>query len=327
MSRSPTLLAVVIAVAGVALVVWQIQSVGLDAVVSGFKAVGPAGFAAVLGISFLRYLVRSLAWTTLIVPPPGHSDVPLRSATAATIGGDALGNLSFLSLLVSEPAKALYLTRYVPAEEALGALTAENFFYSVSVAMVILAGTLTLLATIVLPDAWRNAAWLALVLMGTVLLIATWLAWKRPGVASRLRVREGGWLGRALVRVHTLERIAYRGLRAGPWRLTVVIGAEVAFHALSILESWLTLYLLTGSSQWLNAFLFDTLNRIINVVFRLVPLRVGVDEVSASGLADLIGLGSATGLTMALVRKARVLAWVAVGLGLTGRRALARTSR
>jgi len=323
-TRSPSLIAALIAVAGLALVVWQIRDVGLDTVWAGFRAVGPLGFAAILTLSFLRYLVRSLAWTTLIVPPPGRPSVPLRSVTAATIGGDALGNLSFLSLLVSEPAKALYLTRHVPAEEALGALTAENFFYSVSVAIVIVAGTVTLLATFVLPDAWRNAAWLALALMGAVLLIATLLAWKRPGLTTRVHLREDRWLGRALARLRALERITYRGLRTSTWRLVTVIGCEVAFHALSIFESWLTLYLLTGSSQWLNAFLFDTLNRIINVVFRLVPLRVGVDEVSASGLADLIGLGSATGLTMALVRKARVLTWVAVGLGVTGRRALAK---
>jgi len=309
---------------GVALVIWLIRSVGVDEIVGGFRAVGPAGFAAVLVLSLLRYTARSVAWITLIVPPAGSTPVPVRSAIAATIAGDALGNLSLLSLLVSEPAKALYLTRHVPAEEALGALTAENFFYSVSVALVILAGTLTLLATFVLPDTWQQAAWSALGLMALVLLAAAWLAWKRPGVTSRLSWRDDTWPGALLRKVRVLETIAYRGLRVSPWRLGVVTACEVIFHILSIIESWLILYLLTGSSQWLNAFLFDTVNRVINVVFRVVPLKVGVDEVSASGLADVIGLGTGVGLTMALVRKARVLAWVGVGLAISGRRALRR---
>lgn len=324
MTRTSRLIPVGVAVAGIALVIWQIQSVGLDAVVAGFNLVGPAGFAAVLALSFLRYTVRSIAWVTLIAPPPGHSAVPLRSAIAATIGGDALGNLSFLSLLVSEPAKALYLTRHVPAEEALGALAAENFFYSVSVALVILAGTLTLLATFVLPEAWHTASWMALGLMGLVLAGAVWLAWKRPELATRFGANDAHLFGRLIGRVGTLERIAYRGLRTSPGRITIVITCQVTFHALSIIESWLTLYLLTGSSQWLNAFLFDTVNRVINVVFRVVPLKVGVDEYSASGLAELIGLTTATGLTMALVRRVRVLTWVAVGLVITGRRAVRR---
>ncbi len=324
MSWTSRLIPVSVAVAGVALVIWQIQSVGLDAVVTGFNMVGPAGFAAVLALSFLRYAVRSIAWVTFITPPPGHTAVPIRSAIAATIGGDALGNLSFLSLLVSEPAKALYLTKHVPAEEALGALAAENFFYSVSVALVILAGTLTLLATFVLPDVWLTASWLALGLMGLVLAGALWLAWKRPELATRLGANDAHLFGRLLGRVGTLERIAYRGLRISPTRVAIVIACQLTFHALSILESWLTLYLLTGQSMWLHAFLFDTVNRVINVVFRVVPLKVGVDEYSASGLAELIGLTTATGLTMALVRRVRVLTWVAVGLVIAGRRAVRR---
>lgn len=324
MTWTSRLIPVGVAIAGIALVIWQIQSVGLDEVANGFNLVGPAGFAAILALSFLRYMVRSVAWVTLITPPPGHTAVPLRSAIAATIGGDALGNLSFLSLLVSEPAKALYLTKYVPAEEALGALAAENFFYSVSVALVICAGTLTLLATFVLPVEWQTASWIALGLMGLVLAGAVWLAWKRPGLATRFGASDAHLLGRVIGRIGTLERIAYRGLRTSPRHVTIVVACQVMFHVFSIIESWLTLYLLTGSSQWLNAFLFDTVNRVINVVFRAVPLRVGVDEFSASGLAELIGLTTATGLTMALVRRVRVLTWVAVGLVIAGRRAVRR---
>lgn len=324
MSWTSRLIPVGVALAGIALVIWQVQSVGLDAVVQGFKSVGLVGFALVLALSFLRYTVRAIAWITLIEPPPGQAPVPVRSAIAATIGGDALGNLSFLSLLVSEPAKALYLTRYVPAEEALGALAAENFFYSVSVALVILAGTATLLSSYVLPADWLTASWVAVGLMGTILAVAVFLAWKRPEVAARFGASDAHLLGRVMGRIGALERIAYRGLRVSSSRMVVVVSCQIAFHVLSILESWLTLYYLTGQSSWLNAFLFDTINRVINVVFRAVPLRVGVDEASASGLADLIGLTTATGLTMALIRRVRVLTWVAVGLVITGRRVLRR---
>ncbi len=311
-----------VAVAGVALVVWQVRAVGLTPILDGFRAVGPAGFAAIMALSAFRFLVRSAAWVILMPAEPGRPGVPVLSAFGATIGGDALGNLSFLSLLVSEPAKALYVTRHLPADEALGALAAENFFYSVSVALVIVAGTLTLLGTFVLPDEWHSAALVSLGLMTMVLGAAAVLAWKRPGVARTLRAHDGSVIGRLAGRLQALEAITYRGLRAPRARVACVVACEVAFHAASIVESWLTLYLLTGQSQWLNAFLFDTLNRVINVAFRLVPLRVGVDEVSASGLSGLIGLGTATGLTMALVRKARLLTWMAAGLAYISRRAV-----
>lgn len=312
-----------LAAAGLALLIWQVRLVGLDHIGDGFRAVGWRGFLAILGLSLFRFAARSLAWITLIGRP-----VPLRSATAATISGDALGNLSFLSLLVSEPAKAMYVTRHVPAAEAFAALTAENFFYSVSVASVILGGTITMLATFVLPESLRAVMWLSLAAMAGVLGAAVWLARARPALcafARRWLVRTpGSRLDRVLDRLQQVETQTYAALSASPWRLGVVILCEGAFHLASIAEAWLTLTLLTGSATWLNAFLLDTVNRFVNVVFRAVPLRVGVDEFTTSGFTELLLLGPAAGLTMALVRKARLLVWAGIGLALLGRRALSR---
>lgn len=321
--RHPGVAGSLLATAGLALLVWQVRLVGLDHITDGFVAVGWRGFLAILGLSLFRFAARSLAWITLIARP-----VPLSSATAATISGDALGNLSFLSLLVSEPAKAMYITRYVPAADAFAALTAENFFYSVSVASVILGGSITMLATFVLPEALRALVWLSLAVMAGVLGAAVWLARARPALcalAKRWLVRtQGSRLDRGLDRLQQVETQTYAALSANPWRLGVVVLCEAAFHAASIAEAWLTLTLLTGSATWLNAFLLDTVNRFINVVFRAVPLRMGVDEVTTSEFTSLLGLGAAAGLTMALVRKARLLCWAGVGLALLGRRALSR---
>jgi len=319
----PSLTGALLATAGLALLVWQVRLVGLDQIGSGFRAVGWQGFAAILALSLFRFAARSLAWITLI----GHP-VPLRSATAATISGDALGNLSFLSLLVSEPAKALYITRHAPTAAAFAALTAENFFYSVSVACVILGGTITLLARFVLPDALRAAVWFSMAVMLSVLAVAAWVAYRRPALSARIRTwlvrTSGGRLDRWLTKAQDVESQTYLALSSSPWRLGVVLACETAFHVASIAEAWLTVWMLTGSSTFVNAFLLDTVNRFINVVFRAVPMRVGVDEFTTSGFAEMLGLGSAAGLTMALVRKARLLVWAGVGLALVGRRAMSR---
>jgi hypothetical protein len=325
-SRRPSLTGVLLAAAGLALLVWQVQLVGLDHIADGFRAVGWQGFLAILVLSLFRFTARSLAWITLMARPGSAEPrmVPLRSATAATISGDALGNLSFLSLLVSEPAKAFYVTRHVPAAEAFAALTAENLFYSVSVAAVILGGTITLLATFVLPDAFRFVVWLSLAVMGGVLALAVWLAHQRPALTVWVRKALRGRLTRLLDKLQGLETQTYSALSTSPARLGTVLACEVAFHAASVTEAWLTLTLLQGSASLFNAFLLDTVNRLINVVFRAVPMRVGVDEVTTSGFAEMLGLGSPSGLTLALVRKARMLFWAGVGLALLGRRAIRR---
>jgi hypothetical protein len=318
----------VLAAAGLALLYWQVQKVGLDHIGEGFLAVGWRGFLAILALSLFRFAARSLAWVILL-----GGRVPLRSATAATISGDALGNLSFLSLLVSEPAKAMYVTRHVPASEAFAALTAENLFYSVSVASVILGGAITMLATFVLPESIRAALWLSLAVMASVLSGAVWLARTRPALCASVRpwlVRTpGGRMDTALNRLQHIETHAYAALSTSTWRLCGVVACEAAFHVASIAEAWLTLSLLPttlmlGSPTLLNAFLLDTVNRFINVAFRAVPFRVGVDQYTTSGFTALLGLGAAAGVTLSLVRMARQLFWASVGLALLGRRSLTR---
>ena len=85
----------------------------------------------------------------------------------------------------------------------------------------------------------------------------------------------------------------------------------------------MTVWLLTGRSEPLAAFVLDTFNRIVNVVFRMVPLgRIGVDEWATRIVAPAVGLLESTGVTLALVRKGRILCWTAIGLVLSIRKGL-----
>ena len=66
----------------------------------------------------------------------------------------------------------------------------------------------------------------------------------------------------------------------------------MAFHALAVLEVFLTLGWLLGSSAHVaQALVFEALNRVITSLFKFVPFRVGVDEASSGALAPLLGWG------------------------------------
>src|SRR4051812_34363140 len=90
-------------IGGVLLLVWQVDKVGLPAIRDSIASVG-IGFLGILALSLLRYAVRALAWTTLL-----GGGVPLWRALRATIAGDAIGNVTPLRLIASEPAKAMML--------------------------------------------------------------------------------------------------------------------------------------------------------------------------------------------------------------------------
>jgi hypothetical protein len=306
---------------GLALLVWQVRALEISPadLRAGFSAVG-GWFAVILLLSLVRFALRAYAWRVLTDRP-----LAFRTVLAATIGGDALGNVTPLGLLASEPAKALYLRRVVDPAYALAALTAENFFYSVSVALYVIVATGAMLALFPIgPDVyWAGVT--ALGGMAVVLAGAAWLAWQRPTIASHVLARVPlPKLSAVVERVRVFERATYGA--AGPHRsrLATVGVCEAGFHALSFVECWLTFWLLTGVSSLLPALIFDGFNRVVNVVFKPIPFRLGVEEGGTALLATAIGLPASGGFLLGLVRKARVIAWAGVGLALWSRRTLHR---
>ncbi len=299
--------------AGVLLLVYMARQINLNLadVRDGFRRVG-LWFIAIFALSLCRFALRSYAWMALT-----PIRVPLFAAVAATISGDAIGNLTPLGLAASEPAKALYLRRYGPPSQLLASLTAENFFYSVSVAIYIIVGAACMLEFFALPDAVRIAGLVSTAGMAIVLAVASWMAWQKPSIASSLLARVPIARVRSMVdRVRQFEEQTYGAAGHEGSRLAIVAACELTFHVLSFIECWLIFWLLTGVSALLPALVFDAFNRVINIVFRVVPLKIGVEESSTAVLAEAIGYASDGGFMLGLVRKVRVIVWAAVGMGL-----------
>ena len=77
----------------------------------------------------------------------------------------------------------------------------------------------------------------------------------------------------------------------------------------------MTLALITPQHvAWSSALVLETVSRALTIMFKMLPMRLGVDEAGAAVFADRLGLGSATGITLALVRRMRLLFWSAVGI-------------
>ena len=260
----------------------------------------------------------------------GRHRLRLRDTFQAVIAGDAVGNLTPLNLLAGEPAKALMLRHREPVGRTLPALVVENLFYTLSVALVIASGLAALPLVLQAP----GPRWFA----GVVLLaaLAGLLAAAHAVVRGRIPAASGafGWLGRrgiwparmarAAARVRNLEDDLHAAYPHEWSRLLPVAALELAFHVLAVAETLLVLSLISGRPPTLlEAFLFESTNRIVSAAFKFVPLRIGVDEAGAGLLAGLLAFGTATGVTLALVRKGRMLVWAALGIAALAGRGLA----
>jgi hypothetical protein len=319
-SRRLTLAGLATSALGLALLVYLVRRTGVAPILEGAREVG-WGFLGIVALGGLRFVTRAVAWGRCVETP---WRLTFRQAFAATLSGDALGNVTPLSVIVSEPAKVAFVGPAVPLGPAASALAIENFLYTLSVAVMIALGLIAMLLAFDLTESLRTISAVSLAAVVGLLLAAIWMIGRRLAVVSPILDRlAGGRASRWIAKVRLLEARTFELYERRRGRLVPVLALEAAFHAAGVAEVYLTLWLLAGvAPTLLIAFLLESVNRVITVVFKFVPLRVGVDEAGTALVTNVLGLGTATGVTLALVRKARVVVWVLVGLALLVRRGI-----
>jgi hypothetical protein len=316
---------IIFAALGLLLFAYFVRRAGVAEIVEGIKRLG-AGFLLVLLISSLRPVVRILAWMRSF---EGPHQLRFRDAFMAYLVGDALGTLLPLGLIVSEPTKAALVRKRVPLVQGLSALAVENLFYSLSVALFIFAGTAALLLSFQLPKPLRVASIGALVIILAIIPLAAFVIRKQwKFLSGALEYLYGRGIGRKVLetrrgRVRSIEDRIYGFYVRNRSRFLSILLLESCFHLAGVAEVYVTLYFISDvPPTLLTAFVLESVNRVINVVFKFVPMRVGVDEAGTGMLTKVLQLGTASGVTLAIIRKARVIFWAALGITFLVRRGL-----
>jgi hypothetical protein len=287
-----------IGVIAVALFAESLRLLGLAEIMDGVARMG-WGFLAILALSGARDVARAIAWTLAVDGPPRLRFLP---AFRARLAGEALNTLLPMGVVVGEPTKASHVGDSLPFGAALRGLAVEFAFYGGSLVPVFAAGV----AAFALIHRFNS---------GVTATIAAAVAIAVMTAAAAALVRRGP-LSRAIGRRH----------------LVSIAACEAAYQVCAIAEIYVTLRLISPLPPTIaSAVVLETVSRAVTMVFKMVPMRVGVDEASSSFTAQHVNLDPGTGLALAVIRKLRMLFWCAVGLALLARRptkdAAARVAR
>ena len=294
------------ALAGAVLFTYAIRNVGWANVLDGIKRVG-WGLAPILALAGLRFVLRAAAWRLCM---PANTQFTLGQAFAAFLSGDAVGNVTPLGLLASEPTKLLLIRHRLATSEAASSLAVDFVIYSTSAVTMIVVGVAVLLISGEVPLSLR---WREALLGGLVVVIA--------GVLVAFRVLGGTWKPERGERPPWRARLAalrdsVLAFSAGqPTRLWRVFGLDLLFQAVAVTEVFVTLrWLLPAPPTIAEAIMFSALDRAIIIAFKFVPFRLGIDEAFSGGMASLLRWDPATGVALAVIKKVRSVVWVGVGL-------------
>jgi hypothetical protein len=308
---------IIFAVLGLVLFAYFVKKAGIGQIVDGIQRLG-AGFVLIIAISAVRQIVRSLAWTLCVEAP---YRLGFWDAFRARVMGDAIGNiLPLASFVISEPAKPVLIRDRLPLMAGFSAIAIENIFYSLSVAISISSGMIALLLSFSLPKGVRLGSFIVLAVILMVIVLGTVLIRKElkfvSGTAGFLHRR--GLNIKWVEKGRTLEERIYGFYRCNGRRFAPILLLEACFHLAGVCEIYATLSFISPDQAptFLTAFILESVNRVITMAFKFIPLRMGVDEAGTGKMSKILLFTEVTGVTLAIVRKARDVFWAAVGMAL-----------
>jgi len=319
-------LGIALTIGGVALFAYFVYSVGLREITHNVEKLGIVGFGVILAIYSVRIVMRALAWKLSVYEP---YRLRLRDTIPAVIIGEAMSSMIPLGILVSGTAKAVAVRKKIPLVVGLSSIATENLFYSFTTSIFLILGAFTLVRTFSLDEGSVIAIDVLIGLIIAVVIFLLLLIIRQWHFASELcewlyqRGILTGILERGRMQVRLFENLIYAFYRHYPKRFLPICLIEAAFHLLGILEVWFVLTRIAEpNGQLLNAFLLESVSRLITIVFKLIPFVIGVDEAGAQFVAETVALGAGIGITLAIIRKARILFWTAIGISLIVKRGL-----
>jgi hypothetical protein len=309
-----SLLNIIVAIVGIALLIFTIRRVGWSEVVSGVTSVG-WWFVLVVILGAVRMACRARAWMVCA----DDSNLRFRDSFGAMLAADALGNLTPLGLLASEPTKIMLTRSRISTVTSVASVTIENAFYTASVLVVLLAGTWFFFQRADVPPALEQLAEIIVIAIVIAAVIGFWLARSQPALLSRFAPLITKLAGRTAVPAEALREVESRiyGVLGWPLGRLAHVGAwETTFHVAAVAEVWLVLRLLPGAANatLVDAFLLESAGRFVTIAFKFIPYRLGIDEAGSGAVAQVIGIGPAAGVTLALVRRLRILVLNVFGL-------------
>lgn len=308
----------VLTVFGIGLFVYLVYSVGVSTILDGISKIGFGGFAIILLIYFGRICVRAMGWKLSVCEPYKLS---LKDTIPAVIIGEAMSSMIPLGILISGTSKAIAVRNRVPLVVGLSSVATENLFYSLGTSTFIIIGGFLFLQTFQLDESVFLATEILIGLLIFLLFLGVLMVVRQWHFASAICekiYRKGiltGILADGRKQVRLFEDFIYGFYRQHPKRFLPILACQIFFHALGIFEAWFIVSRLSDTIPTLfTAFLLESVSRFINIVFKLIPFNVGVDEAASQFIAETLAIGAGVGITIAIIRKGRILFWAAIGL-------------
>lgn len=233
------------------------------------------------------------------------------------LAGEAINYVTPSAWVGGEPVKAYLLSkRYgIPMADGMASVVIAKTTFSISMFVFIVTGIFITLSTRSLGSMIERWVWILLPVLAVLLILFFLVQFLQPfrKTAAAIGVVLPKWRD-LLSKVHEWDATLVRFYRHSPRTVLLSLGFHFLGWVAGVFEVFLILRLLGIPVSLNTAWSIECLWILLKTGAFMIPASLGASEGFSLLVCTGLGLTAVSGLALALIRRARELLWVGLGL-------------
>ncbi len=236
----------------------------------------------------------------------------------ARLAGEAVNYVTPTAWIGGEPVKAYLLSkRYgIPMADGMASVVVAKTTFSISMFFFIITGIVITFLTRPLDPSVFRWVWIVLPLLGILLGLFLLVQFLKPFQrgASMVGRFVPSWLRTIGSRVHEWDQAIASFYRESPRAVFFSLWFHFLGWMAGVVEVYLIMHFLQIPVTWARAWSLEALWILLKTGAFMIPASLGASEGILLLICVGLGISAVSGLALALVRRARELVWVGLGL-------------
>jgi glycosyltransferase 2 family protein len=308
---------------GFSLLFWAIKSTDLPSVGSLLSKLG-SGVFVILSVYIVINLMDSIAWRYALKPDEANG-VKIWSLWKIRQIGEALNLATPFGKVGGEPAKAQLLkeTYSLNYKQGVSSLIVTRTTNLIGLVFFLAWGAVLIWNSDTISGQFKTTCEWALAIFTALIFLFLFL--QIFGVLEKLAKRIGklsfiGDKAKSIIKeTETLSHNIADYYKSYGGRFVWSIWYSFVGWVLGILELYFAMHFLGFSLSFSDLWIIEALAQLIKVGSFFIPLSIGAMETGLILIFTSMGMTPDLGLTLSIVLRIKELAWIALGLALSGK--------
>ncbi|MBN2160423.1 MAG: flippase-like domain-containing protein [Spirochaetes bacterium] len=305
---------------GIFLIYWFASKSNLSGIADELRLIN-VRFVFLIAVTFIAYLMVTLAWKLSFYNYPGHISTSLLFVIRQI--GESLAQINPTNVIAGEALKALLLKRKnIPYKDSIVSLTISRFLVLFSALTLIMIGVYLFFDQL----RFRAGAVSMVITIGILFALLVFFIYRlgsgggilflpvRTMRLLRKKFPESERLERAIAKLKEVDGELIDFYKTKKANFITAFLLSLGSWFMGAMEFWVILYLLGLKASFLSCVAVEVGVMVFKGLGAFVPGQIGIEEYANKVMLEFINVpGSGVWITVSILRRARQLFWIGFG--------------